>query len=87
MFCHVLTSTFHSFNNAWIKRFIGLTVKASELQYLLFCSKRWLSISFIQPIVFVINMVIEEPKTADKIANKNANLLSLFRVNSLSKYK
>lgn len=34
-----------------------------------------------------MSIVIEEPRTADKIANKNANLLSPFRVNSLSKYE
>jgi len=49
--------------------------------------KRYLSKIFPQPIKFVISIVREEPRAADKIANKKANLLSLFRINSLSKYK
>lgn len=68
-----------------IKRFIKLAVKHSELEYSYF--KRLPLTSYIQPTLFAIKIVIEEPKTADKIANKNANLLSLFRVSSLSKYK
>src|SRR5690606_32258903 len=74
-----------SFFNVRIKRCIGRAVKHSELEYYYF--KRLLSKIYIQLILFATKVVIQEPKTADKIANKNANLLSLFRVNSLSKYK